>query len=185
MLEPSRGANKPPPPNFGLVLELFHLAEAIPASPGRGETARAEHRAGRGRDRPQGGEPGGAEGRSDHPDTKQARPQTTQTSHPDHPGRPDQTTQTAQTAQTKTQTARAARRTQARPARSRPRSARPAQFSSQCGIGTGYYPIDTDLKSSESNHRDGSVISREACVREWQVELCNRHAGSTVKVTAV
>ena len=33
----------------------------------------------------------GPEGRSDHPDPKQARPQTTQNSHPDHPDRPDRT----------------------------------------------------------------------------------------------
>ena len=52
-----------------------------------------------------------------------------------------------------------------------------AQFSSQRGIETGYYPTETDLKSSESNHRDGSVKSRKACVREWPVELCNRQHG--------
>ena len=53
-----------------------------------------------------------------------------------------------------------------------------AQFPSWCGIETGYIycPIETDidLNSSESNHRDGSVKSREAGVRGWQVELCNR-----------
>ena len=123
------------------------------------------------------------EGRSDHPDPKQARPQTTQTSHPDHPDRPDQTTQTAQTkTQTKTQTARAARRTrQGQPDRGRPGRRgfiETAQFPSRCEIETRYYPIETDLNDrSESNHRDGSVKSSEACVREWQVELCNQQHG--------
>ena len=43
-----------------------------------------------------------------------------------------------------------------------------AQFPSRCEIETGYYPIETDLNGrSESNHRDGSLKSSEACVREW------------------
>ena len=127
------------------------------------------------------------EGRSDHPDPKQARPQTTQTSHPDHPDRPDQTTQTAQTkTQTKTQTARAARRTrQGQPDRGRPGRRgfiETAQFPLRCEIETGYYPIETDL-----NDRSNQII---AMAPSNQVKLAfgngrwNCAIGSTVKVTA-
>ena len=124
-------------------------------------------------------------GGSDHRGPKQARPQTTQTSHPDRP------VQTAQTAQSLTRPPRSPRPRPRPPGpRAGPRQGQPdrgwpgrrgfietAQFPSRCGIETGYYPIETDFRSSESNHRDGSVKSREACVREWQVELCNRKHG--------
>ena len=45
------------------------------------------------------------------------------------------------------------------------------------GIETGYGPIATDFDSHERNRRDGSIKSRAAGIREWQVS-CQRAAGA-------
>ena len=96
--------------------------------------------------------------------------------------RPPGPTAHTKTARTKTQATRAAPQTQASPAR--PRLTRLARFHKSgavpiaaCGIEAGYHPTETDFDSAGTNHRDGSVKSRGAGIRECQVELCHRQHG--------
>ena len=119
---------------------------------------------------------GGAEGRSDHPDPKQARPQT---SHPDRPDRPE-SNQTAQIAQTKTQAARAARRTQARPAR--PRSARPARFHRNRAVPIAVWNRNWILPDRNRFQVIGIKSSR--WLRQIKGSLRSRMAGGTVQSEA-
>ena len=112
------------------------------------------------------------------------RPQTGLSSpgmpSPDHPDRPDQDPDRP--------VARAAphghTQAMARPARPRGKKNRARLHKNRtvpiaaCGIETCYCPIPISIPRNQiMGQYDGSAKSREAGIREWQVELCNRQHG--------